>query len=608
MIHQMSKYSFLIYHKEYEDFLLRLRALGVVHVSEHTDPRTQAELQALIEERNALLALRRSYAQLVPETKEETLPQTASDPAEHQPQSAVQECRQSLEKLTALRTKRAQLSQEIKSQEPWGDFSLERVQALQQAGYELAFYSASLSSYTPDFETQYEAIPIARVGSQQYFVRLISLHQQADPQPQIPAERISTPSQSLQELMRRMDQSYAEEETLMHQLRAMRTRYLHAIAEADRELTNRYSLGAARLQGLPEAGDSLMWLEGWVPTADAPDLEQALHAEGYFCQATEIKEEDRIPIKLKNSAFTRLFEPITGMFSLPNYGEFDQTVLFAPFFMLFFGLCMGDAGYGVLIFAVATVLRLRTSGATKDIAALVQWLGAAAALTGLATGSLFGTTLGYATDKGYIFHQDNMMTISVAIGLVQILFAKGVAAYKTKVQRGTKYALAPFAWIILLLGIGAVIGLPMLELSLPQWVHYVVYTMVGLSALVVFFFNSPGKNPLLNFGTGLWNAYNVISGLLGDTLSYIRLYAIGLTGAILGGVFNGLAIEQTEGLPAVLRFIVAGIILILGHGLNISLAMISSFVHPLRLTFVEYYKNSEFEGGGTAYAPLKEEQ
>lgn len=607
MIHQMSKYSFLIYHKEYEDFLLRLRSLGVVHVSQHTDPRSQAELQALIEERNALQALRRSYAQLVPETTDEALLSPTAGHADDLPQVMVETCRQSLESLTALRTQRAQLIAQIKSQEPWGYFSLERVQALEQAGYELAFYSASLSTYTPDFEAQYQAVPIARVGSQQYFVRLLSHHQPEDKQAHIPAERIPIPTQGLEDLVAQLDEYNAQEEELQSTLRARRAMYLQAIEQADRELTNRYSLGAARLQGLPEAGDSLIWLEGWVPTADAPELERALHAEGYFCQGTEIKDEDRIPIKLKNSAFTRLFEPITGMFSLPNYGEFDQTVLFAPFFMLFFGLCMGDAGYGILIFVIATILRLRTSGASKDIAALVQWLGVAASVTGLATGSLFGTTLSYATDKGYIFHQDNMMAISVVIGLVQILFAKGVAAYKTKVQRGTKYALAPFAWLILLLGIGAVIGLPMLELSLPQWVHYVVYGVVGLSALVAFFYNTPGKNPLLNLGTGLWNAYNVASGLLGDTLSYIRLYAIGLTGAILGGVFNGLAIDQTEGLPPVLRFIVAGIILILGHGLNIALAMISSFVHPLRLTFVEYYKNSEFEGGGTAYNPLKEQ-
>lgn len=114
----------------------------------------------------------------------------------------------------------------------------------------------------------------------------------------------------------------------------------------------------------------------------------------------------------------------------------------------------------------------------------------------------------------------------------------------------------------------------------------------------------PGKNPFVNLGSALWTTYNVASGLLGDTLSYIRLFAIGLTGSILGGVFNQLAIDQTAGLPFWIQYPLMIVILLFGHGLNIALALISSFVHPLRLTFVEFYKNSEFEGGGKPYTPL----
>lgn len=109
----------------------------------------------------------------------------------------------------------------------------------------------------------------------------------------------------------------------------------------------------------------------------------------------------------------------------------------------------------------------------------------------------------------------------------------------------------------------------------------------------------------MNFGSGLWNTYNTVFGLLGDVLSYIRLFAVGLTGSILGGVFNSLAISMTESLPGVARFICMLLILLVGHGLNFGLCMISSLVHPIRLIFVEYYKNSEFEGGGKSYVPFK---
>ena len=145
----------------------------------------------------------------------------------------------------------------------------------------------------------------------------------------------------------------------------------------------------------------------------------------------------------------------------------------------------------------------------------------------------------------------------------------------------------------------------MIAPKVPEVVINVMFGIAVVGGLVAFFYNSPGKNPFINFGSGLWTAYNTASGLLGDTLSYIRLFAIGLTGSILGGVFNTLATDMTASMSIVPRIIVMLIILLIGHGLNFGLTMISSLVHPIRLTFVEFYKNSEFEGGGNQYTPFK---
>jgi V/A-type H+-transporting ATPase subunit I len=95
------------------------------------------------------------------------------------------------------------------------------------------------------------------------------------------------------------------------------------------------------------------------------------------------------------------------------------------------------------------------------------------------------------------------------------------------------------------------------------------------------------------------------TGLLGDLLSYIRLFALGLTGGVLGSVFNSLATDMTESMPAYIRWLPMILILLFGHGINFALCIISSFVHPMRLTFVEYFKNAEFEGGGKEYTPFK---
>lgn len=598
MIQRMSKYSFVIYHREYEEFLLALRELGVVHIAERTNPKEAEHLKALLEQRAHLAALERNLRAYLPEDAPTLSPLATID--EDSGRQIVARIEQELDQrnqtLTSLQLKR----QEIAEQEIWGDFDPAETERLAEAGYRLALYTISATAFTDAYQIEHEAIAIARSGATQYFVRLEPIGSAPAPE----AEAIKLPRQSLsalrQELQELEQQLEAETLALGHSAGSR----IAELKAYDKYLADTYTLGAARLQAVGEAEDKLMLLEGWVPTSGAEAMEQALTQTGYYYQQVEIVDEDKIPILLKNNFFARLFEPITSMFSLPNYGEIDQTALFAPFFLLFFGLCFGDGGYGLLVFVLATIYRLKTKDG-QGIARLLQWLGGGAFVIGLLMGTFFGVTLGYAKAEDYFLNQDNLMKLSVVLGLIQIFFGKAVAAYKVKVQRGVKYSLAPFAWIAMLLGLGAMLLLPRLELELPAFVPYIIYGIVGVSALVAFFYNMPGKNPFVNFGAALWTAYNMASGLLGDTLSYIRLFAIGLTGGILGGVFNQLAVEQTEGLPWLIRVPMMLFILLVGHGLNISLAMISSFVHPLRLTFVEFYKNSEFEGGGKAYEPLR---
>jgi V/A-type H+-transporting ATPase subunit I len=208
---------------------------------------------------------------------------------------------------------------------------------------------------------------------------------------------------------------------------------------------------------------------------------------------------------------------------------------------------------------------------------------------------------------------DRQMQLALAIGMIHVVFGKAVAAAKIKKQKGLKYSIAPWAWVFLIASllivsaqsILAMFGRPLNMPPLPQVVEYICYGIAAVSGLVALCYNSPGKNIFLNIGSALWTTYNTASGLLGDTLSYIRLFAIGLTGGILGGVFNMLGVNMTEGMPVAVRIPFMLLILIVGHGLNIILCTISSLVHPIRLIFVEYFKNSEYEGGGIAYVPFK---
>ncbi len=604
MIAAMNKYAFLIFHREYDEFLLRLREMGVVHIQQRSIPEEEADLRQLIDERKALAETKHRLASWLPEEEEIIVEQRfdSLDEGRAKRTALEQELAKHNEILVAIEHKK----QEIKGQELWGDFDIQNLRQLEEAGYTLAFYTCPTSAFTDEYADEYEAIAIGRQLTSQYFVRL----EQEGAEACVEAERLAAPEKSLSELNAELE---ALEDSLVKQessLEAMSSKGLAQLDAFDKLLLNEYSYGATRLQALPEAEDKLMFLEGWVPLDAAEHFEDTMTKDGYYCQALELSKEDRVPILLKNNFFTKAFEPITEMFSLPNYGELDQTVFLAPFFMLFFGLCLGDAGYGLLVLFGGSFLRFKAKeGDDTTMYKLMQWLGGAAFVVGMFTGSLFGYTFPYADKElnpDYFLRQDNLMKLSIVLGLVQIFVGKFIGAYKTKVQLGTKYALAPFAWILCLLTLGAMIVLPSLSLTIPAVVQYVLYGIVGLSLAVILFYNNPDKNPVVNVGGALWEAYNTASGLLGDTLSYIRLFAIGLTGAILGGVFNTLAIEQTEGLPFYVRFPMMLIVLLVGHGLNFAIAMIGAFVHPVRLTFVEFYKNSGFEGGGKNYTPFKE--
>lgn len=604
MIVKMSKYAFMVYHREYDAFLTTLRELGVVHVKETNSVLDNAELQALLAERKQVSTAIRYCKNLNSQTKEVTVaPARGLTKAEGL--KLVGKLEEMQEKQAQLQAAKVSLEKDIAYMDIWGEFSYANIRRLKKAGFDVTFFSCPTSKYEPKWGEEYNAFLVNNFQSVTYFVTVTKTGTPID----IDAERPKMPDRGLAKLHLAMEQLLDNIKVLNNQLKEYAAEQYNTLVELEKNIQNEFNLSNTLVQTDREAGDKLMLLEGFVPTEEAPAMEVALEKEGYYFQELDIQDGDRVPIKLKNNKFNRLYEPITKMFSLPNYTEFDPTPLFAPFFMLFFGLCFGDGGYGLLVLLACSFFKRKFNPDFKPYLTLFQYLGLAAIIVGTCTGSFFGIALAdvpaLSKVKDYFVSSDNLMTFSIVIGLVQIIFGKTVAAFKMKAQKGVKYSIAPFAWVFVITALALAFGLPMLNLQLPETVKTVFIGIAVIGLVVAYLYNSPGKNIFLNFGTGLWNTYNMASGLLGDTLSYIRLFAIGLTGAILGGVFNQLAVDMTEGMNIVLRAVCMLLILLVGHAINIGLCTISSLVHPLRLIFVEYYKNAEFEGGGKEYRPFK---
>ena len=607
MIVKMNKYAFMVYHKEYETFLSDLRDAGVVHLVETKSTADNKELQESLIQRKRIDTLKRYFKTLLADQKD-VQQAPARDISVKEGLRLVQKIEECQDKKALLESARQTLEKEIAYMEIWGEFTYSNINKLQRAGYHITFFTCPVAKFNDSWVEKYNAIQISTYQSVVYFITITKIGEVIE----IDAERPKMPDRGLAKLRARYNKQLEDIKAIADRLKQYAVEDYNTLDMLDKKLHNKFNYSNAIVQATKEADDKLMLMEGWAPREKEEALEKMLDDKGIYYQKLEIKEEDSVPIQLKNNRFSRLFEPITKLFSLPNYNEFDPTPFFAPFFMMFFGFCFGDAGYGIIIVTACTLLKRKVAPEVRPFLSLFQFLGLATIIFGLLSGSFLGIALAdvkaLSSFKHYFLNTDNLMTLSIIVGLLQIVFGKCVAAAQVIYLKGWKYGIAPIGWIVVIVAALTIYGLPMLEIVLPPVALNVCNALMLAGLLVAMFYNSPGKNVFMNFGSGLWNAYNLASGLLGDTLSYIRLFAIGLTGAILGGVFNELAFTMTDGLNVVLRAVLVLLILLVGHSINFGLCMISSMVHPLRLTFVEYYKNAEFAGGGKSFNPFKLEK
>lgn len=308
------------------------------------------------------------------------------------------------------------------------------------------------------------------------------------------------------------------------------------------------------------------------------------------------------------------------MYGMPVYDEFDPTPVLGPFFMLFFAMCMGDAGYGIVLMLIALYMKqkMQDSGLGK-MYRLIGFLGGMTFFVGLFLGTFFGMSIlsaswapswlkalcidGWFPD-GKIAGFPVQMVLAVAIGVLHICLAMIIKTVNFTKRFGFSRTISTWGWTTLIVGGIVVISLGMMEVLSAEVFKWVIIALAAVSGLAIFVFNTPGRNPLVNIGSGLWDTYNMVTGLLGDVLSYIRLYALGLAGGMLGNAFNIMGTMILDIPVPVVNWVFCIVILIFGHVLNLAMSCLGAFVHPLRLTFVEYFKNSGYEGTGAKYNPL----
>ncbi|MCM1503468.1 MAG: ATPase V [Bacteroidales bacterium] len=614
MIEKMTKYSFILLNEQTAGFLSRLQELGVMDITRSAKPVDETSsglLEWLKECSKTIASLKKVNYSKAPEF--DAIKAAYSEvPAPSDPIAFYKEQQESLAALTGDINS---VMAEIRARNPWGEFDSSSIEKLKGLGYGLHYYKVSEKKYDPQWENEYAIQVVERDGKDVWFVVVAPLEEEYS----FPAAETAAPSGSVTEALKELDELEKEQIRVKgHIMRAaesvpaLEREYKAKSAELDLYLAGAASENAAE--------DKLNVFVGFAPASQEAEIRQELDSMGIFYMAEDAEEDDNPPIKLKNNRFSNLFEVLTGMYGMPVYGEFDPTPVLSIFFLLFFGMCMGDAGYGLILilFGIAESRKWIKIDMFKGLGPLITVLGAGTLLIGMVLGTAFGINLYEAAwypealkkiiipDSVRIAGFSAQMVLALGIGVFHICLAMVIKAVLYTRRFGFRKTISVWGWLVLILG-GIIVAAGAMTELLPEAAVKLAVIIIGvISALGIFIFNTPGRNPLVNIGAGLWDTYNMATGLLGDVLSYIRLYALGLAGGMLGSAFNTLG-NMILGTPgdATWQWLPFVIIVLLGHTLNLLMSCLGAFVHPLRLTFVEYFKNSGYEGKGTLYRPLK---
>ena len=605
------KYSFILLSGETEGFLEKLQELGVVDVTRSAKPVddcSAAMLDTVVSDKKVIGKL--EGLDFTKDTEWNAI-QQAGEAAVLEGDLAVG-AQTALVQLAELELAKSAADKEMAARLPWGDFDKARLAQLESLGYAVRYYRVPEKKFSQEWAALY---PLEVISEDKANVWFVTVAPKGD-EYTFPVEPIAAPEGSWKE-------AEAEVKALNEQIikaKGLLVKYqseIPAMQETDRQRLVDLEMYLAKASTEQKADNMLSVLEGFAPVENDEQLCKTFDEMGVLYIREDAAEQDNPPIRLKNGWFASLFEVLTGMYGMPGYKEFDPTPILAPFYLLFFAMCMGDAGYGLvlILFGLGVTKKLINIDMFKNIGPLISVLGVGTLVVGLVLGTAFGINLAEAAwypaalkkfmITGDIAGFPAQMILALGIGVFHICLAMVVKAIGYTKRFGFKENISTWGWLILILGGLILAAVGMTNLLSPVAMKIAVIALAVVSGLGIFIFNTPGKNPLANIGSGLWDTYNMITGLLGDVLSYIRLYALGLAGGMLGQAFNILGGMMVENGFGPINWLPFALIVLFGHTLNLAMSCLGAFVHPLRLTFVEYFKNAGYEGKGKEYSPLK---
>ena len=594
MITPMTKYSFILLNGEQEGLLERLQEIGLVDITRSSKPidHRSSELMGEVELISGLISgLEKA------EVPEDIQPEVIDG-------DIVRLTGGMLMRYSEDTLAIQDLQKEAEALKVWGSFDPALLDELKKAGVPIHFHVLPNKQFQPEWDQEYAVTVVHTDKKNTWFV--VAGDDALPGLVRTPATDASDKERELEEKEKHFQKVLSRIAGAKERLGELKERRADTYSNLDRYL--------ADAAAVPAAENTLVTLVGYAPAENEETVTEALDQMDVFYLKEAAKVEDNPPISFRNNRFVKMFEVLTDMYGRPAYDGFDPTPFIAIFFLLFFALCMGDAGYGLVLILVGLLLKKKDS--FKSLAPLVVTLGIGTTVVGFFLHTFFSIDIAQwkvFEPVKFLFLPDEIggyaggMVLSIIVGIIHLCLAMVVKAINAVKVKGFYASLGTLGWTLLIVG-GIIVGglalAGVLGKDLTKWIIIVIGV---LSALGIFVFNDPKRNKLTNVGVGLWDTYNTATGLLGDVLSYLRLYALGLAGGMLGMAFNDMGKMVLGDGSTWYLWIPFLILVLLGHTLNIAMCALGAFVHPLRLNFLEFFKNSGYEASGRNYNPLKKQ-
>jgi V/A-type H+-transporting ATPase subunit I len=360
------------------------------------------------------------------------------------------------------------------------------------------------------------------------------------------------------------------------------------------------------LKGMGSVEESVKYLRGYIPRESIDSFKSCAEKNHWGYQISEPQNFDEVPVYVKNPKWISIINPVLKFIDIvPGYKEVDVSIYFLIAFALFFAMLVGDAGYGLLFLLGAIIFRKKMS---SQMGLLIYVLSGATIIWGVLSGTYFGSEQIAAIplfnnliiEEIASFGVDNisfMMHLSFLIGAIHLTIAHSTRIFKFI---NSTVALSEVGWISFIWGLFFVAEKLVLNKALPEWNHWLFIA----GTILVIFFSKQGKNLIESMLSSLANLpLNLINGF-SDIVSYVRLFAVGMATATVASSFNNMVLPI--GIDAsFLGMFMAVVALLLGHGLNIVLALMAVMVHGIRLNMLEFAGHLGVQFSGEVYKPFK---